>query len=115
MSKDKKIREAVDQVMEENKDMSVSNPATANGETVDKQVLIRASEHDRDRWKGAAEKMGITLSAWIRDSLNKSAADALDCPHPLNSRRFYPWAEICLACNTRLKEHNQKTKRQRNN
>jgi|LakMenEpi03Aug12_release.lakeMendotaPanAssembly.Ray.scaffolds.fasta_scaffold582951_2 hypothetical protein len=103
MEKNKKAREAIDKVMEENKDISIANPATANGETVDKQVLIRASEADRDRWKQAAEKAGITLSAWIRDSLNKSASEALDCPHPLNFRRFYPWAEICLACHTRLK------------
>jgi predicted DNA binding CopG/RHH family protein len=103
MEKNKKAREAIDKVMEENKDISISNPATANGETVDKQVLIRASEADRDRWKQAAEKGGLTLSAWIRDSLNKSASDALDCPHPLNFRRFYPWAEICLSCHTRLK------------
>jgi predicted DNA binding CopG/RHH family protein len=72
MEKNKKAREAIDKVMEENKDISIANPATANGETVDKQVLIRASEADRDRWKQAAEKAGITLSAWIRDSLNKS-------------------------------------------
>lgn len=103
IEKNKKAREAIDKVMEENKDISISNPATANGETVDKQVLIRASETDRDRWKQAAEKGGLTLSAWIRDSLNKSASDALDCPHPLNFRRFYPWAEICLSCHTRLK------------
>jgi RNA polymerase-binding transcription factor DksA len=103
MAKEKDIREAIDKVMEENKDMSVANPATTNGETVDKQVLIRASES------------GTTLSAWIRDSLNKTASESLDCPHPLNSRRFYPWAEICLACSTRLKEHKPKTKKQRNN
>jgi predicted DNA binding CopG/RHH family protein len=103
MEKNKQAREAMDKAMEENKDMSISNPATSNGETVDKQVLIRASEHDRDRWKQAAEKSGTTLSAWIRDSLNKGASDALDCPHPLNFRRFYPWAEICLSCHTRLK------------
>jgi predicted DNA-binding protein len=103
MEKSKKIRAAIDKVMEEDKDLSISNPATSNGEIVDKQVLIRASEHDRDRWKMSAEKSGVTLSAWIRDSLNRSASDALDCPHPLNFRRFYPWAEICLACKTRLK------------
>ena len=115
MAKDKEIREAIDRVMEDNKDMAIANPSTSNGETVDKQVLIRASEYDRDRWKSAAEKSGTTLSSWIRDSLNKTAAEALDCVHPLNSRRFYPWAEICLACNTRLKEHNPKTRKQRNN
>jgi predicted DNA binding CopG/RHH family protein len=103
MTTNKKTREAIDKVMEENKDIAISNPATANGETVDKQVLIRVSESDRERWKQAAEKNGTTLSAWIRDSLNKCASDALDCPHPLNFRRFYPWAEICLACSTRLK------------
>jgi len=111
MDKNKQIREAIDKVMEDDKNLSIANPATSGGETVDKQVLIRASEHDRDRWKDAAEKSGTTLSAWIRDSLNRSASDALDCPHPLNSRRFYPWAEICLACNTRLKENVGKNKK----
>lgn len=103
MEKNKKIRDAVNKVMDEDKDLSISNPATSNGETVDKQVLIRASEHDRNRWKMSAEKSGMTLSAWIRNSLNDDAVKALDCSHPLNFRRFYPWAEICLACKTRLK------------
>lgn len=114
MNDNKKTREAIDRVMEEEKNLSIANPATSNGEIVDKQVLIRASEHDRDRWKESADRAGVTLSAWIRDSLNRSAAESLDCPHPLNSRRFYPWAEICLACNTRLKENIKKSRRKPN-
>ena len=69
----------------------------------DKQVLIRTTEYDKGRWKDAADKIGVSLSQFIRDSLNEKAADVLDCPHPLNLRRWYPWAEFCIKCESRLR------------
>ena len=71
------------------------NPATS-------QVLIRCTQYDRDRWKRAAEHRGLTLSDFIRGCLNGVTADILDCSHPLNERRYYPWAEFCLRCGQRL-------------
>jgi len=69
----------------------------------DKQVLIRTTDKERDRWKAAAEKQGIPLSQFIRDLLNNKAQELLDCSHPINMRRYYPWAEFCLKCDTRLR------------
>ena len=72
------------------------SPATA-------QVLIRTTGHDRDRWKEAAERHGMTMSDFIRTAVNGVTAETLDCDHPLNQRRFYPWAEFCLKCGQRLR------------
>jgi predicted HicB family RNase H-like nuclease len=69
----------------------------------DKQVLIRATDHDKERWKRSADKEQVSMSQWIRDTLNAKAVDILDCNHPTNMRRYYPWAEFCLKCNTRLR------------
>jgi hypothetical protein len=75
---------------------SDSGPAGAN-------VLIRTTEQDRERWRQAANASGITMSAWIRDVLNAAAKELLDCDHPMNMVRFYPWSQICLKCGKRLK------------
>lgn len=69
----------------------------------DKQVLIRTTESERERWKVAAESLNITLSQFIRETLNKRATELLECSHPVEFRRWYPWAEFCLKCNTRLR------------
>ena len=72
------------------------SPATA-------QVLIRTTYEDRERWKLAAERHGLTMSDFIRRAINEVTAETLDCSHPLNQRRWYPWAEFCLACGQRLR------------
>ncbi|NBO56899.1 MAG: hypothetical protein EBU84_20410, partial [Actinobacteria bacterium] len=61
------------------------------------------TDKERERWKAAAEKLGIPLSQFIRDLLNGKATELLDCSHPVNMRRYYPWAEFCLKCDTRLR------------
>lgn len=86
----------------ENTSMSVSPMQKPDDAPADKQVLIRATEYDRDRWKNASNKVGVTLSSWIRDTLNKEAASVLDCPHPDHQVRYYPWATICLECGQRF-------------
>jgi predicted DNA binding CopG/RHH family protein len=85
------------------KDLRV--PATTNQEEgpADKQMLIRATEHDKERWKRAADEKGMTLSDFVRTVLNDASKELLDCSHPINHRRFYPWAEFCLKCNKRLR------------
>jgi hypothetical protein len=67
------------------------------------QVLVRTTHEERDRWKQAAEARGMTLSDFIRTTAGDAASAVLDCPHPLNQRRWYPWAEFCLACGNRLR------------
>lgn len=85
-----------------------SNAGGESGDPANRQVLIRANSADHDRWKAAAAKTGVSLSEFIRDTLNKQSAELLDCQHPTHQRRFYPWAEICLACGTRLWSKNKK-------
>lgn len=75
---------------------SPGNPAT-------KQTIVRATEEDHARWKRAAEHLGISMAEFIRGCCNERAADLLDCAHPLNQRRYYPWAEFCLRCGQRLR------------
>lgn len=82
------------------KDLAVSK---AGDDVADKQVLIRATEYDRNRWKASADAKGVSMSEWIRTILNGAAKDTLDCSHPLNRRRYYPWSEFCLECNQRLR------------
>lgn len=72
------------------------NPATA-------QILIRCTEHDRNRWKQAADTLGMNTSEYIRETLNNRTRDLLDCTHPPQHRRTYPWAEFCLHCGHRLR------------
>jgi len=79
-----------------------SNAGGQAGDPASRQVLIRANPADHDRWKAAASKLGVSLSEFIRDALNARSSELLDCQHPVNQRRFYPWAEICLACGDRL-------------
>jgi hypothetical protein len=76
---------------------------TEPGNPQSRQVLLRATPHDHDRWKQAAEKMGISMSEFIRGCCNAEAAELLDCSHPLNMRRWYPWSEQCLKCGQRLR------------
>lgn len=103
MSDDKidNIEAAMDKVAETL--TPVISSGTSEESPSDKQVLIRASEQEKERWKRAAEREHLSLSQFIRDTLNAKAVDVLDCPHPTNMRRFYPWAEFCLKCNLRLR------------
>lgn len=80
-----------------------ANTGTGDGETASKQVLLRATERDHERWKRAAEKEGISMSEFIRNCCNQAAGDILECQHPIEMRKTYPWSERCLACGLRLR------------
>lgn len=67
------------------------------------QVLIRTTDEDRDRWKQAAEKCGVSMADFVRRVVDERVAELLDCPHPPHMVRKYPWSEQCLACGQRLK------------
>ena len=86
----------------EDLDLTVSAMSKEDDGPADKQVLIRATEHDRERWKRAAEKAGVSLSALVREVMNTKATDILDCSHPLQFRKRYPWADFCTKCDMRL-------------
>jgi hypothetical protein len=87
----------------ENTGLSVSPMEKTDEGPSSTSVLIRTTEENRERWRKAAEINGQTMSAWIRDVLNARATELLECQHPLNMMKLYPWAKICTKCNTRLK------------
>jgi len=68
----------------------------------DKQVLIRATDIDRERWKNAAQKEGKSLAQFLRETINEKVTEILECSHPAELRRVYPWAQICTRCKQRL-------------
>lgn len=73
------------------------------GEPTQKQVIIRATESDHERWKRTAEIKGVSLAEMVRELCNKAASESLDCQHPAEYRKSYPWAEKCTKCGTRLR------------
>jgi len=79
------------------------NTGSKTGEPAQRQVLLRASAEDHDRWKKTAELRGVALSELIRELCNIAAAETLDCQHPAEFRKTYKWSDTCLKCNTRLR------------
>lgn len=79
------------------------NTNTEEGKTANKQVIVRATEEDHERWKTAASAEGISLSEFMRNSCNKAAGNILECAHPIEMRKTYPWSERCLSCGKRLR------------
>ena len=69
---------------------------------VTSQVLIRATPEEKERWKLAAEQHGQTMSDFIRENCNAAATQTLDCQHPMEFRKTYPWSSTCLRCGQRL-------------
>ena len=86
----------------EDMDLTVSTRVSDDDGPADKQILIRTTESDRERWKRAAERADVSLSALIRDTMNLKVTDILDCSHPMEYRQSYPWAEFCTKCDVRL-------------
>jgi predicted DNA binding CopG/RHH family protein len=97
------IEAAMDRVADAIEPTRSHNTNTAEGETTQRQVLIRSTERDHDRWKAAAAAQGISTSEFIRNSCNAAASVLLDCQHPLEFRKIYPWSDVCLKCGTRFR------------
>jgi len=99
------IEAAMDKVVE-TMDMTIAARPKEEEEAdapASKQILIRSTTTEHERWKRAAEVQGMSMSAMVRQLVNGHVQDVLDCSHPTNMRRWYPWAEFCLKCNSRLR------------
>jgi predicted HicB family RNase H-like nuclease len=99
------IEAAMDKVAE-NMDMTIAPRAKEHDEPdvpASKQILIRATSLEHERWNRAAKVSETNVSAMVRDVVNAHVMDILDCSHPTNLRRWYPWAEFCLKCNLRIR------------
>jgi hypothetical protein len=44
----------------------------------------------------------MPLSQFIRETLSDKAKDLLDCSHPFEMIRIFPWAQLCTKCGKRL-------------
>ena len=97
------VEAAMDKVAE-TLDHTISSKISDDDGPADKQILIRSTVRDHERWKLAAEREGKSLSAFVRDLVNVSVTEILDCSHPAEYRQAYPWSETCLKCGTRLWE-----------
>lgn len=108
------IEAAMDKVAETTSLGRSSNVGSEAGDPAQRQVLIRATNSDHDRWKRAAATQGVSLSEFIRDCLNQRTKELLECSHPLEKRKWYPWSETCMACGERLRSSASQTpKRQK--
>lgn len=72
-------------------------------EVRDKQVLVRVSEGQREKWRECAESDGLSVSEWLRGLAEARWREVFTCQHPLEFRKSYPWSEFCLACGERLR------------
>ena len=77
---------------------------TTPGEPADKQVVIRITQSMKDYWAKAAKANGVSLSEFIREAVQASSRETLECDHPAEFRQVYPWSETCLQCGTRLRD-----------
>jgi predicted HicB family RNase H-like nuclease len=95
------IQAAVDGVMKVEDLTRKANTGSKPGLPANKQVLIRATDEDHERWKTAAAELGVSLAEFVRDSCNK-AAGSLECQHLPEHRKVYPWMQKCLNCGKRF-------------
>jgi predicted HicB family RNase H-like nuclease len=97
------IEAAMDKLAESLELTRKPNTGSTPGDPAMKQVIIRATESDSNRWKTAAEKQGMSLAEFVRRVVNDATALELDCPHPQNMRKVYPWSESCTKCGKRIR------------
>lgn len=102
-TEDDNIEAAMAHVAETIEPTRSPNTNSEDGKTANKQVIVRATEDDHERWKAAASFEGISLSEFMRNSCNKAAGNILECSHPREMRKSYPWSERCLSCGKRLR------------
>jgi hypothetical protein len=106
------LEAAMDVVAETIAPTRKSKTGAKDGEVAGKQVLIRATDDDHARWKEAAERKGVSMAELIRDAVNDVVKELLDCSHPSNMKRFYPWATTCLQCGTKWVHDHRKPRGQ---
>jgi len=103
MNEEDNIEAAMDKLAETLEPTRKSNTGSQPGEPAQKQVLIRATDYDHQRWKDAAAKRGVSIAEFVRQACNDESSRELDCTHPMQYRVSYPWSERCKRCGTRLR------------
>jgi predicted HicB family RNase H-like nuclease len=77
-----------------------SGTGAVPGEPAMKQVMVRATTQDHERWKQAAAERGLSLTEWVRVCCNQGTIKQLDCPHPSPYKKFYLGNWYCMDCGT---------------
>ena len=80
------------------------NTGAPKGEQAQSQILIRATAEDHELIKSAAAHTGVSMSEFVRTTAVEKARTLMQCPHPKEDRRSYPWSEVCLKCGKKLRD-----------
>jgi len=94
---------AMKKEFESMKPKSKRSTGAKDGEPAQAQVIVRTTNEERERWKDAATKAGLSMSEWIRSMCTKEAMEVLECQHRQEDLLVYPWSVTCLKCGQRLK------------
>jgi hypothetical protein len=95
-------REELDAAAEALQDLGlgVTPPTVKTPDDEVVQVIVRAPVTSRERWKAAADHLGLSMSEYIRQLADNRAEEILECAH--RHVKHYPWANICTACGKRV-------------
>lgn len=93
---------AMKKEFESMKPTSKRSTGAKDGEPAQAQVIVRTTNEERERWKEAASKAGLSMSEWIRSMCTKEAFEVLECQHRQEDLLIYPWSTTCLKCGHRL-------------
>lgn len=101
---DDNIEAAMDAVASSAAPTRKKSTGAKSGEQAQSQILIRATPEDHELIKRAAAHEGISMSEFVRRVAVQKASESVECQHPQNLRKRYPWADFCLKCGARVAE-----------
>jgi len=98
------LEAAMDAVAESLVPTRGKSTGASKGEQAQSQILIRATTEDHELIKSAAAHMGVSMSEFVRTTAVDKARTLVQCQHPKEHRRVYPWSEVCLKCHKKLRD-----------
>ena len=97
------IEAAIEDIIDTVEPTVKKNTKATPGEPAMKQVIVRTTDAEHARWKQAADVLNVSLAEFMRDACSKAASRELDCAHPAQFRKEYPWSSTCTKCGKRLR------------
>lgn len=97
------IEAAIDEMVDFVEPTVKKNTKSSPGEPAMKQVIVRTTDAEHARWKAAADALGVSVAEFMRDACSTAASRELDCSHPPQFRKEYPWSARCTKCGKRLR------------
>jgi len=99
---DDNVEAAMDAVANTEAPTRKQSTGAKRGEQAQSQILIRATPEDHELIKRAAAHEGISMSEFVRRVAVQKASESVECQHPANYHKRYPWADFCLKCGQRI-------------